>query len=433
MAEVLQIMGGIRMAFMDKFKDAAKAATEKASSVKSSAMDGISKMKEANEQKKAEKKALMAQLKSECNQWKKELENRILEAYDNSTGMFDNLETGVIDKFTKEYYEMMVLPGSRQNITCLTMKPNITEKALKAMVKNFVIYDGVEVPLVHVKENNGLELILTQTYLFFRFKYQGNKDVWCESKIPVAKINSLAVNIGEGIGEILINGVKLEEVKLTGCYKQDFISFNHYFERMFKRDFVIDEEQIDRNIQEKLGESIYNQVKKYFVDEEEKLLFYAGGLDSLTAVDYVACTDQQVIVVNREMLGATADVKQFYFEDVTSMATIQNTQSNDLFVAMIDTALTSALKVCNLEITVAGSKQNINTLYLVEATRIIAIYHEARKKAKQAKQQPVQTVVTQVQEPDILGQIEKLSKLKDTGILSEEEFVAKKTELLSKL
>lgn len=422
------------MAFMDKFKDAAKAASEKANNVKSSAVDGINKMKEANEQKKAEKEARMAQLKSECNDWTEEVKNKILEAYvSDRPGILDNPEKGVIDKFTKEYYEMMVLPGSRQNITCLAMKPNITEKSVKAIKKNFTTYEETEVPLVHVKENNGLELVLTQNQLFFRFKYQGNKEVWCEDKIPVQKINTLYVEIGEETGRILINGVKLEDVKLVGCYKQDFISFNHYFERISNQDFVIDAEQVDSNIREKLGENIYNQVKKYFVDEEEKLLFYAGGLDSLTAVDYVACTDQQVIVVNREMLGATADVKQFYFEDVTSMATIQNSQSDDLLVAMIDTALTAALKVCNLEITVAGSKQNINTLYLVEATRVIAIYHEARKKAKQAKQQPVQAVVTQTCEPDVLEQIEKLSKLKEAGILSEEEFSAKKADLLSKL
>ena len=36
-------------------------------------------------------------------------------------------------------------------------------------------------------------------------------------------------------------------------------------------------------------------------------------------------------------------------------------------------------------------------------------------------------------EVDILEQIEKLSKLKDAGVLSEEEFLNKKTELLGKL
>lgn len=34
---------------------------------------------------------------------------------------------------------------------------------------------------------------------------------------------------------------------------------------------------------------------------------------------------------------------------------------------------------------------------------------------------------------DVLAQIEKLSKLKDAGILSEEEFAVKKAELLTKL
>ena len=62
-------------------------------------------------------------------------------------------------------------------------------------------------------------------------------------------------------------------------------------------------------------------------------------------MDYVACTDNQLIFVNREMLGATANVKQFYFEDVTSMSTIQNSTSSDFLTAVIDTALTAAFKL----------------------------------------------------------------------------------------
>ena len=42
----------------------------------------------------------------------------------------------------------------------------------------------------------------------------------------------------------------------------------------------------------------------------------------------------------------------------------------------------------------------------------------------------VQTTTANI---DIAGQIEKLSELKDKGILSEEEFERKKTELLEKL
>ena len=132
------------------------------------------------------------------------------------------------------------------------------------------------------------------------------------------------------------------------------------------------------------------------------------------------------------MLGATANVKQFYFEDVTSMSTIQNSTSSDFLTAVIDTALTAAFKLCDLEVSVAGSKEVINTLYLAEATRIIAIYHEMRKNAKKAATQPIQVQAAPAQ-PDALEQLQKLAQLKDAGIISEEEFAAKKADLLSKI
>lgn len=48
--------------------------------------------------------------------------------------------------------------------------------------------------------------------------------------------------------------------------------------------------------------------------------------------------------------------------------------------------------------------------------------------------QQAQTLQEQDVEPEaIIGQIEKLAKLKDSGILTEEEFAKKKTELLAKL
>ena len=131
------------------------------------------------------------------------------------------------------------------------------------------------------------------------------------------------------------------------------------------------------------------------------------------------------------MLGAISNVKQFYYEDITSMATEQNSKSDDLLVAVIDSALTAALKVCDLIIMVAGAKEKISTLYTIEAERVIAIYHEYRKELKKGNQ-TAQTIIQQ-KEPDVLEQLEKLSKLKDSGIISEEEFNQKKAVLLEKL
>lgn len=59
-------------------------------------------------------------------------------------------------------------------------------------------------------------------------------------------------------------------------------------------------------------------------------------------------------------------------------------------------------------------------------------YHEMRKNAKKAAAQPIQVQAAPAQ-PDALEQLQKLAQLKDAGIISEEEFAAKKADLLSKI
>ena len=47
--------------------------------------------------------------------------------------------------------------------------------------------------------------------------------------------------------------------------------------------------------------------------------------------------------------------------------------------------------------------------------------------------QPKDTPTTVVSEPNVLDQLEKLAKLKENGILSEDEFAEQKKKLLEKL
>ncbi|MDE5603994.1 MAG: SHOCT domain-containing protein [Eubacterium sp.] len=76
----------------------------------------------------------------------------------------------------------------------------------------------------------------------------------------------------------------------------------------------------------------------------------------------------------------------------------------------------------------------ISTLYKVEAERVVQVYHEYRKISKQANQPQV---IVQQQAPsnnvDVVEQIQKLKGLQEAGILTEEEFNAKKAELLAKM
>ena len=140
------------------------------------------------------------------------------------------------------------------------------------------------------------------------------------------------------------------------------------------------------------------------------------------------CTDKQMVVLNREAFGLTKNVKQFYYEDVTSMATLQQTSG------LIDLALTAALSICDLEVAVAGAKDKLSTLFTYEAEKAVRVYREIRRNIKEESKQP-QVVVQQAApaQADPLEQLKKLQSLKEAGILTEEEFSAKKAELLAKI
>lgn len=109
------------------------------------------------------------------------------------------------------------------------------------------------------------------------------------------------------------------------------------------------------------------------------------------------------------------------------MATLQETNG------LLDLALTAALRICDLEISVAGAKERLNTLYTYEAEKAVKVYRECRRSIKESNKQPQVVVQSSAPTVDIVEQIQKLNGLKEAGILTEEEFNAKKAELLAKI
>ena len=102
------------MGFMDKLKETAGKAAEKAGAMKDSAMDTYGKMKEANEQKKAEKQAYTAAMEQEVKEYSDRLIESIVAGYSaGGRSFWGEGNRAAIDKFTKDYYEMLVLPGSK--------------------------------------------------------------------------------------------------------------------------------------------------------------------------------------------------------------------------------------------------------------------------------------------------------------------------------
>lgn len=123
------------------------------------------------------------------------------------------------------------------------------------------------------------------------------------------------------------------------------------------------------------------------------------------------------------------NILDFYYEDITSMSTDQKTSG------WLEFALTAAFKLCNITIYVSGAQEKIQTLYTYEAERVIRVYQEYRRSIKQDERNARQVVVQQSApaEDDVFTKLEKLNKLKEAGILTEEEFDEKKAELLAQM
>jgi len=73
---------------------------------------------------------------------------------------------------------------------------------------------------------------------------------------------------------------------------------------------------------------------------------------------------------------------------------------------------------------------NVAKIENVEKASARSFSEFVRNKLSQPKEVVVQTIAS---EPNVLDQLEKLAKLKENGILSEEEFNDQKKKLLEKL
>ena len=410
------------MGLFDKIKDTA-------GSIARSVKDSVETAKTNHEQKKAEQEAYRAEMTAKAKEKSAAIISSI-ESFSNDGSVFDNIEIETLKSFTKEFRDKILLPASSVSNTHISMFPAISEKDLEKFVKVCPDYNRSDEALIHLK-NGKQQIIITPTNLYFSVALDEDPKFFAKGKVGMNQISQFTFESDETNSYFKCDELVLASFKTDKTIKEDFVSLKNYFDCIREKDFVITDEEVDRLIQEKIGSSVYAEVKKYMVYDDELIVYFAWGLDSLSAKDYIVCTTKQIIVVDREMFGMTANIKQFYYEDITSASTEQNSNSSDLTGMLIDTALTAATKTCDLIISVAGAVNKINTLYKVEAERVVAVYHQYRKIAKQANAQPQVIVQQQTESP--VEQIKKLKELADLGIISEDEFNQKKADLLAKM
>lgn len=422
------------MGLFDKFNkdDLIAKAKSVAGSATETVKNTVNNAKAGYEQKKAEQAAHNSEMEEKAAVKAQEIINAIKE-YDNGCGVFDKVSEAELLSFTKEFYDKIFMPANSVSKSIVSMHPYIDAKQLEKATKELAEYDSSENPIVLIKAENHQLILITDKSLYFKLSLEEDAKFFARGRIPCSEVNRFSVEMGDTTSSFRCDEFVLATFTTSKVTTEDFITLDNYFRCIETRDFEITDEEVDKLIRQKIGDKVMAEVKKYMVYDDEQLVYFAWGLDSLSAKDYLVCTDKQIIIVDREMFGATANIRQFYYEDITLASVVQNSNNADLTGFLIETAITAATKTCDLILTVAGATIRINTLFKVEAERVVAVYHQFRKSIKTASSQPQVVVQQAACAADPIEQIKKLKDMLDMGIISQEEFDQKKAELLSKL
>ncbi|AOT72797.1 PH domain-containing protein [Geosporobacter ferrireducens] len=405
--------------FKGIYDDVVKDRQDKIQDLKDNGLDKL-KFQSAEKKQELEAQERMAQVVLS------EKIDRLEHSINGGQGIIAKYPKGKLTEFTKEFYEKLCMPGTKWEYTKLSFHPYITDKAITKVKSSFATdLDEKETPLVlyagFIKEG----FLITDKHIYFRMKEKNISHPY-KGKIDINMIHSMKVKELSKEGTALfLNNEQFFYID-TDSNSYDALNLKKYLDKLNQGDFHIPNQEISAVLEEKIEPKLLNRIKG-FLYEDEYILYLAFGLDSITARDWVVCTTQRLVLINREMFGLSEQIKQFEYENITSISTAKSTDAG-----LLTDLLATAFKQCDLEIYVAGSNFRIETLNRIEAERVIKVVNEYRRKSKAA---PVAASREEgrSQGEDILAQIEKLANLKNNGILTEEEFQSKKSELLAKL
>ena len=419
------------MSFFDKAKAKIKQTTDTAKEKISTAVDEhnkkVEQKKELEEQKRELEEQNYQNAQNEFDKILEEAKNNVSE-----TNVFSNCNTDNLLAFTKDFYEKICLPATKWEGYPLFLHSYIEMKKIEKIKKSYAVdYKEDETPIIHYQSTLGDGFILTDKSLYLgkTVPETGNKKLI--GNLPINNISSFNVKEEDETTDIYINEINLISfVKDTSMS----ITLNRYFEMIRENDFDITNEEVSENIIRKLDPKIYSYIKNYIFDDE-LLIFIALGSNSATASDYIICTTNRLLLIDRQAFGLSQNIRAFDYEDINSIGTAKGTQSGGLLDQAIVGLIDTGLKLCHIEVSVAGRAINIQNLNQIEGERVIKLVNDYKRSIKQSNKQPqvIQAQPIQSSEPDILGQIEKLSELHKKGILSEDEFNVKKAALLEKL
>lgn len=171
------------------------------------------------------------------------------------------------------------------------------------------------------------------------------------------------------------------------------------------------------------------------LDQNEKVLFVAkqarnipGGA-LISSPNIVFATDKRLIIKNPTMLGMRENVEDIPYDKITSVKLEKGLFSSTVVIRAPGLSEMSRLSQSSGLIAWGrGEDGTIDALPKEKAEQLVKIIKERMEMAKRSSQQPVIN-----QQMSVADELSKLAKLKEQGVISEEEFLRMKQELIKKM
>lgn len=180
-----------------------------------------------------------------------------------------------------------------------------------------------------------------------------------------------------------------------------------------------------------------NEVLKIsdLLDPDEKVLLVAkqsrikpGG--AFTTPNTVFATDRRLIIRNPTMLGMRENVEDIPYDQITSVKIERGIFSSSIVIRSPGLSELSRLsKASGLLAWGRAEDGSIDSLPKDKADQLLLIIKNGMAEAKKKKEQSHRVVNQQI---SVADELSKLAKLKEQGVLTDEEFAKMKQDLINK-
>jgi hypothetical protein len=174
------------------------------------------------------------------------------------------------------------------------------------------------------------------------------------------------------------------------------------------------------------------------LNQDEKVMFVAKqsrmkpGGSVLATPNIVFATDKRVIIRNPTMLGMRENIEDIPYDKMTSVKLEKGVFSSTILIRAPGLSEMSRVgKNSGLIAWGRGEDGQIDALPKDKAEQLFTTITQEIDRAKKAAALPSTTIVNQ--QISLADELTKLAKLKEQGIISEEEFTKMKQDLLKKM